>query len=156
MLKEVVYTAGDRRIIIMDSITKVTLEDKGCFVVAASHGGASSGEFALEVPLGLVVLNDAGIGKDQAGMAALAMLEAHGVAGATVSHDSARIGDSRDMWESGVHQPRECARTGARPRRGPDDQGQAADFAEELMRRARLFSAARKRCVSLRLSLHEV
>jgi hypothetical protein len=102
MLREVVYTAGDRRIVIMDSITKVTPEDKGCFVVAASHGGASSGEFALEVPLGLVVLNDAGIGKDQAGMAALAMLEAHGVAGATVSHDSARIGDSRDMWECGV------------------------------------------------------
>ena len=102
MLKEVVYTAGDRRIVIMDSITKVTPEDKGCFVVAASHGGASSGEFALEVPLKLIVLNDAGIGKDQAGMAALAMLEAHGVAGATVSHDSARIGDSRDMWESGV------------------------------------------------------
>jgi hypothetical protein len=102
MLKEAVYTSGDRRIVIMDSITKVTPEDKGCFVVAASHGGASSGEFALEVPLGLVVLNDAGIGKDQAGIASLAMLESHGVAGATVSHNSARIGDSRDMWESGV------------------------------------------------------
>ena len=102
MLKEAVYTAGDRRIVIMDSITKVTPEDEGCFVVAASHGGASSGEFALEVPLGLVVLNDAGVGKDQAGIAALGMLEAHGVPAATVSHDSARIGDSRDMWESGV------------------------------------------------------
>jgi hypothetical protein len=102
MLKEAVYTSGDRRIVIMDSITKVTPEDKGCFVVAASHGGASSGEFALEVPLGLVVLNDAGIGKDQAGIASLAMLESHGVAGATVSHNSARIGDSRYMWESGV------------------------------------------------------
>jgi len=102
MLKEAVHTAGARRIVIMDSITKVTAEDAGCFVVAASHGGASSGEFALEVPLGLVVLNDAGIGKDQAGIAALAMLEAHGVAAATVSHDSARIGDARDMWENGI------------------------------------------------------
>ena len=102
MLKEAVYAVGDRRIVIMDSITKVAAEDKGCFVVAASHGGASSGEFALEVPLGLVVLNDAGIGKDQAGIAALGMLEARGVAAATVSHNSARIGDSRDMWESGV------------------------------------------------------
>jgi hypothetical protein len=102
MLKQAVHVAGDRRIVIMDSITKVTPEDAGCFVVAASHGGASSGEFALEVPLGLVVLNDAGIGKDQAGIASLRMLEARGVAGATVSHDSARIGDSRDMWESGV------------------------------------------------------
>ena len=102
MLKEAVLTSGNRRIIIMDSITKVTAEDQGAFVVAASHGGASSGEFALEVPLGLVVLNDAGIGKDQAGIASLGMLERHGVPCATVSHDSARIGDSRDMWESGV------------------------------------------------------
>jgi hypothetical protein len=102
MLKEAVYAAGGRRIVIMDSITKVASEDEGCFVVAASHGGASSGEFALDVPLGLVVLNDAGIGKDQAGIAALGMLEAHGVAAATVSHNSARIGDSRDMWECGV------------------------------------------------------
>ena len=102
MLKEAVYTAGDRRIVIMDSITKVAPEDEGCFIVAASHGGASSGEFALEVPLGLVVLNDAGVGKDEAGIAALGMLEARGVPAATVSHDSARIGDSRDMWESGV------------------------------------------------------
>jgi len=102
MLKDVVHTAGGRRIIIMDSITKVTPEDAGSFVVAASHGGASSGEFALEVPLGLVVLNDAGIGKDQAGIASLAMLEEQGVAGVTVGHDSARIGDARDMWESGV------------------------------------------------------
>ena len=86
MLKEAVYAVGDRRIVIMDSITKVAAEDKGCFVVAASHGGASSGEFALEVPLGLVVLNDAGIGKDQAGIAALGMLEAHGVAGGPGCH----------------------------------------------------------------------
>ena len=102
MLKEAVYEAGDRRIIIMDSITKVAPDDEGCFVVAASHGGASSGEFALEVPRGLVVLNEAGIGKDQAGIAALDMLQGRGVAGATVGHDSARIGDSRDMWESGI------------------------------------------------------
>ena len=97
MLKEAVYTAGDRRIVIMDSITKVAPEDEGCFIVAASHGGASSGEFALEVPLGLVVRNDARVGKDHAGIAALGMLgiiqgeqafsievegEAHGAAGA--------------------------------------------------------------------------
>ena len=102
MLKETVFTADNRRIIIMDSITKVAAEDKGSIVVAASHGGASSGEFALEVPLDLVILNDAGVGKDQAGIASLAMLDARDIACATVSHDSARIGDARDMWESGV------------------------------------------------------
>ncbi len=102
MLKETVLAANGGKIIIMDSITKVTPDDTGSIVVAASHGGASSGEFALEVPLDLVVLNDAGIGKDQAGIAALEMLQKRGVAAATVSHDSARIGDARDMWECGV------------------------------------------------------
>ncbi|MGI4799581.1 MAG: hypothetical protein ACRYG8_37205 [Janthinobacterium lividum] len=102
MLKEAVLEKKGRRILIMDSITKVTHDDEGSFVVAASHGGASSGEFALEVPLALVVLNDAGIGKDEAGIASLAMLEARGVPGATVGHNTARIGDARDMWESGI------------------------------------------------------
>ena len=102
MRKETVLEGPSGRVVIMDSITKVTAEDEGSIVVAASHGGASSGEFALEVPLRLVVLNDAGIGKDDAGIASLAMLEKGGVPGATVSHESARIGDSLDMWREGV------------------------------------------------------
>lgn len=102
MLKKEVARGPRGHVLIMDSITKVTPEDEGAIVVSASHGGASSGEFALEVPLGAVFFNDAGVGKDEAGIAALAMLEARGVAGGTVSHLSARIGDSQDMWEHGV------------------------------------------------------
>lgn len=102
MLKKEVTRGPRGHVLIMDSITKVTPEDEGAIVVSASHGGASSGEFALEVPLGAVFFNDAGVGKDEAGIAALAMLEARGVAGGTVSHLSARIGDSQDMWEHGV------------------------------------------------------
>ena len=102
MLKEQVEKGPSGRVIIMDSITKVTPDDAGAVVVSASHGGASSGEFALEVPLGAVFFNDAGVGKDHAGIAALDMLEAEGVAAGAVAHTSARIGDSRDMWENGV------------------------------------------------------
>ena len=61
-----------------------------------------AGEFALEVPLKAAFFNDAGGGKDGAGIAALAMLQARGVAGGTVAHTSARIGDSLDTWECGV------------------------------------------------------
>ena len=102
MLKKEVARGADGRVVIMDSITKVTPEDAGGLVVSASHGGASSGEFALEVPLKAVFFNDAGVGKDDAGIAALAMLQARGVAGGTVSHTSARIGDAQDMWDHGV------------------------------------------------------
>lgn len=102
MLKKEVARGPRGRVLVMDSITKVAPEDEGAIVVSASHGGASSGEFALEVPLRLAFFNDAGVGKEDAGISALEMLQAHGVAGGTVSHLSARIGDSQDMWDHGV------------------------------------------------------
>ena len=102
MLKTEVARGPGGTVLIMDSITKVAPEDQGAIVVSASHGGASSGEFALEVPLKLVFFNDAGGGTDAAGIAALAMLQARGVAGGAVAHTSARIGDAHDMWACGV------------------------------------------------------
>ena len=62
-------------ILLVDSITEVEAADQGKVVVSASHGGISSARFALEVPLALVFFNDAGIGKDESGIAALEMLE---------------------------------------------------------------------------------
>jgi hypothetical protein len=102
MLKKEVERGPAGAVLIMDSITKVEPTDRGAIVVSASHGGVSSGEFALEVPLKLVFFNDAGVGKDGAGIAALAMLQARGVGGGAVAHTSARIGDSADTWENGV------------------------------------------------------
>ena len=89
-------------VLLMDTITKVAPQDAGAIVVAASHGGASVAQFALVAPLALVVFNDAGVGKDNAGIAALAVLQDHGMAAATVSHLSARIGDAEDMWDAGA------------------------------------------------------
>jgi len=102
MLKATVASSPKGRVILADSITKVTPEDKGAHVVSASHGGASSGEFALEVPLSSAFFNDAGVGKDRAGILALDMLQARGVAAGTISHETGRIGDSQDMWDNGV------------------------------------------------------
>lgn len=102
MFKEEVARGPQGRVVIMGSITQVGPEDAGCLVVSASHGGVSSGEYALAVPLRLAVFNDAGVGKDAAGIAALAMLQALGRGGATVSHGSARIGDPHDTWQHGV------------------------------------------------------
>jgi len=102
MLKAVVATIGGHPVILMDTITKTMPEDAGAIVVSGSHGGSSSGEFAIAVPLTAVFFNDAGIGKDRAGVAALDMLEARGVPGLAVSHLSARIGEAADMWENGV------------------------------------------------------
>ncbi len=102
MLKREILRSDSGRILLSDSITSLTPEDSGAIVVCASHGGSSSGEFALEIPLRAVIFNDAGVGKDGAGIAALAMLQARGVAAATVAHTSARIGEAADSWEHGV------------------------------------------------------
>ena len=102
MLKTEVLRGPRARVLLMDTITKVAAEDAGSIVIAASHGGASSGEFALAVPLLAVFFNDAGVGKQRSGIAALAMLQARNVAAGAVSHESACIGDAADMWEHGV------------------------------------------------------
>ena len=96
----------------MDSITMLAPDDEGAIVVSGSHGGASSGAYALELPLKCAIFNDAGVGKNEAGVVALAMLQARGVAAATVSHTSARIGDAQDTWDSGlVSRCNDAART---------------------------------------------
>ena len=102
MFKATVSEGPGGRAIAMDSITQVAPEDAGAIVISGSHGGASSGEVALEVPLRAVFFNDAGVGKDGAGIVALAMLQARGIAAGTVAHTSARIGDARDAWENGA------------------------------------------------------
>jgi thiazole synthase ThiGH ThiG subunit len=100
--KQVIAQGTSGRVIIMDSITMLVPEDAGAIVVCASHGGSSSARFALELPLAAVFFNDAGVGKDDAGIVALDMLQAVGTAAGTVAHTTARIGDARDTWDSGI------------------------------------------------------
>lgn len=102
MIKRVVAQQGGRKVILMDSISHVDAGDAGHIVVSGSHGGTSGGEFAGQHKLAAVFLNDAGVGKDQAGIAALALLERLQVPAATVSHLSARIGEAEDAWQHGV------------------------------------------------------
>lgn len=102
MLKAVAARSARGHVLLIDSITQLSADDAGAIVVCGSHGGVSSAHFALAWPLWLVVFNDAGVGKDGAGIAALALLQQRGVAAASVRHDSARIGDALDAWQAGV------------------------------------------------------
>ena len=110
------FVAGSP-LLVMDSITEAIGPGAGCVVVTGSHGGVSAGRFALQAQVRLAVFNDAGVGKDGAGTAALALLQAQGVAGCTVSHDSARIGDAHSTWDEGVvsHANAAAQALGARP-----------------------------------------
>jgi hypothetical protein len=87
---------------VVDSITELGPADEGCVAVSGSHGGISSARFALAARPRLSVFNDAGVGKDNAGIAALAFLQAQGLAACTVEHRSARIGDAHSTLNDGI------------------------------------------------------
>ncbi len=102
MIRRVVAGRGACNVVLMDSISFVEAADAGHIVVSASHGGVSSAEYASRHRLRAAFFNDAGVGKDGAGIAALALLERLQVPAGAVSHLSARIGDAEDMWSNGV------------------------------------------------------
>jgi hypothetical protein len=96
-------------LVLLDSVTQVEPRHAGCLVVTGSHGGASVVPYARAVRAWLYVFNDAGVGKDDAGVAALALLQADGIAAVTVAHVSARIGEAADSWLHGVVSHRNAA-----------------------------------------------
>lgn len=104
-------------LLLVDSITEAPRHPPGCVVVSGSHGGASVVVYAHEARARLAVFNDAGIGKDEAGIAALPALQVLGIAACAVSHHSARIGEAGSTWDDGVISRTNAAAAalGARP-----------------------------------------
>jgi hypothetical protein len=96
------FVLGGRRLLVVDSITEAIGPGAGCVVVSGSHGGVSAGRFARQAQVFLAVFNDAGGGLDGAGFAALALLQAEGIAACTVAHDTARIGEAASTLATGV------------------------------------------------------
>jgi hypothetical protein len=90
------------RVVLLDSVAALDATHRGAVVVTGSHGGVSAAAYAQRFAPALVVFNDAGRGKDDAGVAGLPMLQSHGIAAATVAHDSARIGEAADTLAHGV------------------------------------------------------
>jgi hypothetical protein len=94
--------ASRREIIVIDSVTLLTDPAEGAVVVCGSHGGIVAGLFAAAGGVAGVVFNDAAVGKEEAGIAGLRLIEQYGIAAAAVDYRSARIGDGEDSHASGV------------------------------------------------------
>ena len=88
-------------IVLAGTITKLPAEAAGAVVVCGSHGGRYPGFLAARARLRAIILNDAGIGLDEAGIGGLPYLEVVGMAAATVGHLSCTIGDAADMMAHG-------------------------------------------------------
>ncbi len=87
---------------LVDSITQLGQQDEGCIAVSGSHGGISSARYALATRPLLSVFNDAGGGLNNAGLAALDLLQTNFLAACTVAHHSARIGEASSTLASGL------------------------------------------------------
>lgn len=103
--REVVALPGAlRRIVLLDSASQVRPEDDGQIVVTASHGALVGGNpaYAIRCEAFAALFNDAGGGPQGWGFSRLGALDARRIAGATVGCSSARIGDGRSTYETGV------------------------------------------------------
>jgi len=88
--------------IVMDSITDADKNTAGKIVICGSHGGHYPAYLASAARVRGIVFNDAGGGMESAGIAGALALAKVGIAAATVSHNSCRIGDAKDMAMRGI------------------------------------------------------
>ena len=100
--KKVVQEEEWGKVITMDSAAQMGQDETGQVAVAGSHGAEfAARHVARHLPFG-VILNDAGKGKNNAGISGLPVLEAMGILGATVDCMTARIGEGDDNYYSGI------------------------------------------------------
>jgi len=104
-------------IVITDSITRIGDETAGAVVVSGSHGGIYAAYLAARLGVAAAIFNDAGVGREGAGIAGLDYLGLLGIPAAAIGHRTARIGDGADMMARGVitHANALAAALGCRP-----------------------------------------
>ena len=100
-----IANSGHRPVWALDSVALARDDDRRTVLVTGSHAallGGKAEDGVLPIDVFAVLFNDAGGGKDESGYARLAVLDAREIAAATVSCHSARIGDGRSTYETGV------------------------------------------------------
>src|SRR4029077_20313052 len=88
--------------LILDSVTVFPPDARGRAAIAASHGGVYAAYLAAKAGIKAVILCDAGVGRERAGIGGLDYLDRLGGAAAAIGHRTARIGDGRDCHARGL------------------------------------------------------
>ena len=89
-------------LVIVDSVTGLGPEARGSVVIGGSHCGLFSAYMAAAARVTGVILNDASVGKDSAGIGGLAYLNRLGVPAAAADYRESRIGDGVDCARRGI------------------------------------------------------
>src|SRR2546430_1002784 len=103
--------------LILDSVTVFPPDARGRAAIAASHGGLYAAYLAAKTGIKAVILCDAGVGRERAGIGGLDYLGQLGVAAAAIGHRSARIGHGADCFARGTisHANAQAAKAGIAP-----------------------------------------
>jgi hypothetical protein len=119
------------RILTVASCSNVRAEHRSHVVVSGSYGGRYNAFNAAKWPVRAVIMNDAGIGKDKAGIVGLDFLDQIDLAAATADARTCHIGDGDHMLAHGIisHVNRAAAAFGCAP-------GQTVRNCAERMRAA--------------------
>ncbi len=94
-------TDGPRWLCLAGSITSLPAGTEGRVVVTGSHGGLFAAALAIRARFRAAIFHDAGIGRDGAGIACLEVCGRIAMAAATIGHETACIGDARDILARG-------------------------------------------------------
>lgn len=89
-------------LISLDSVTYMDDSQRGNIILTGSHGGEFAAKKVLKFNPAGAIFNDAGKGKDSAGIKGLLLFDEAGIPAAAVDTFSARIGDGIDTYESGI------------------------------------------------------
>jgi hypothetical protein len=106
----------DVRIVTVSASSQVTAADRGQVVVSGSYGGEYNAWHAGKWGIRGVILCDAGVGKDNAGIRGLPYLDQIGLAAATADVNTCHIADGEHVLAHGVisHVNRAAAALGCR------------------------------------------
>jgi hypothetical protein len=125
------------KIVTVASCSNVRAEHRAQVVVSGSYGGRYNAFNAAKWPVRAVIMNDAGIGKDNAGIVGLDFLDRIDMAAATADAQTCHIGDGDHMLAHGIISTvnRVAAALGCAP-------GQSVRACAERLRAARVPTVA--------------
>lgn len=99
--QKIIKEQGEARLIIVDTTSDVHEGNDTDVIVTGSHSGQNSGEYLAHNNIKGTIGNDAGMGKNDAGIVGLKILEGHDIPAAAVASMSAKIGNGTSTYEQG-------------------------------------------------------
>lgn len=89
-------------LLVCDTATRLNRSAAGAVLLCGSHGGLLPARLAARALAHAAIFNDAGLGKEGAGIGGVVWLGHHGIPACAADHRSARIGDGVDLEGFGV------------------------------------------------------